>query len=460
MNRIIASTALALMLSTAAFADGHGVMKTYTMEQGAGDIHASDFIGKRIYSAERDYDALEMNATITEGAEKEWDDIGEVNDVILGRDGQVKAVILGVGGFLGLGEKDVAVPMDQIKMVMEEDADDADDYFLVVKTNKQQLTDADGYRRVTALPVSPTVGDTDEQVVTLNDETDDVVDGTERAVENTAAAAGAAVSAAGSAIVAASEDVGNAIDNGADNLAEVQADLNRKNNTMDSREAKLEATDGQARAMSEGAENQADTMAAKPVTTLTTDEPVEGENATELSNITPAKPDMDKDADIQTGANAEMAENADDTTTTTTTVVVTEAEPKTDVEVDTTKVVEAETATEPMTDENRTVLRAPIVEREGYTVTAADQLTTEDLTGARIYGSNDEDMGEIDRLLVTADGKIDRAVLDIGGFLGLGEHSIAVTMNELQILRGEGGDFRVYIDATQEELEAQPEFEG
>ena len=89
-----------------------------------------------------------------------------------------------------------------------------------------------------------------------------------------------------------------------------------------------------------------------------------------------------------------------------------------------------------------------------------DQLTVEDLTGARVYGINDEDIGEIDDLLLSEDGsQIDGAILGIGGFLGLGEHRIALTMEELQILRSEG-DFRVYVDATQEELEAQPEYEG
>jgi hypothetical protein len=40
------------------------------------------------------------------------------------------------------------------------------------------------------------------------------------------------------------------------------------------------------------------------------------------------------------------------------------------------------------------------------------------------------------------------------------EHHVAVTMDELQIMRGEGDDIRVYIEATQEQLEAQPEYKG
>jgi sporulation protein YlmC with PRC-barrel domain len=41
--------------------------------------------------------------------------IGEVMDVLLTPDGRVGALIVGVGGFLGIGEKDVAVPFNAIK---------------------------------------------------------------------------------------------------------------------------------------------------------------------------------------------------------------------------------------------------------------------------------------------------------------------------------------------------------
>jgi sporulation protein YlmC with PRC-barrel domain len=44
--------------------------------------------------------------------------IGDVNDVLIDRGGQAKAVIIGVGGFLGIGEKNVAIPFDRIEWVM------------------------------------------------------------------------------------------------------------------------------------------------------------------------------------------------------------------------------------------------------------------------------------------------------------------------------------------------------
>jgi sporulation protein YlmC with PRC-barrel domain len=45
--------------------------------------------------------------------------IGDINDVILDKSGKALKVILGVGGFLGMGEHNVAVPFDKLKWVNE-----------------------------------------------------------------------------------------------------------------------------------------------------------------------------------------------------------------------------------------------------------------------------------------------------------------------------------------------------
>jgi sporulation protein YlmC with PRC-barrel domain len=84
---------------------------------------ASDFIGKRVYT-------------------RNGDDIGEVNDLIVTDNGAVQAVILGVGGFLGLGEKDVAITMQAIQM-----QPDGGGTRLVVDASKEQLTNAPDYDR-------------------------------------------------------------------------------------------------------------------------------------------------------------------------------------------------------------------------------------------------------------------------------------------------------------------------
>jgi sporulation protein YlmC with PRC-barrel domain len=45
--------------------------------------------------------------------------VGDVNEFILDKNGKVSAVVIGVGGFLGMGEHDIAVSMDKLKFVEE-----------------------------------------------------------------------------------------------------------------------------------------------------------------------------------------------------------------------------------------------------------------------------------------------------------------------------------------------------
>jgi sporulation protein YlmC with PRC-barrel domain len=45
--------------------------------------------------------------------------LGDINELILDKDGKVNAVVIGVGGFLGMGEHDIAVTIDKLKFVEE-----------------------------------------------------------------------------------------------------------------------------------------------------------------------------------------------------------------------------------------------------------------------------------------------------------------------------------------------------
>ena len=45
------------------------------------------------------------------------DSVGTINDLLMDKRGNIKAVVLGVGGFLGVGEHLVAVPFDKVKFV-------------------------------------------------------------------------------------------------------------------------------------------------------------------------------------------------------------------------------------------------------------------------------------------------------------------------------------------------------
>jgi len=66
--------------------------------------------------------------------------IGDVKDILVDKNGQIAAVILSVGGFLGIGEKDVAVPFNAIH-VTEKNGQ----RYLVMDTTKEALQSAPSY---------------------------------------------------------------------------------------------------------------------------------------------------------------------------------------------------------------------------------------------------------------------------------------------------------------------------
>jgi sporulation protein YlmC with PRC-barrel domain len=72
--------------------------------------------------------------------DRQDNEIGDVNDIILDGEGKVAAVIIGVGGLLGAGEKNVAVPFHALK-VTEKDRKT----YLVMDTTKEALERAPGY---------------------------------------------------------------------------------------------------------------------------------------------------------------------------------------------------------------------------------------------------------------------------------------------------------------------------
>jgi sporulation protein YlmC with PRC-barrel domain len=67
--------------------------------------------------------------------------IGKIDDVLLSDGGQVNALIVGVGGFLGAGEKDVAVPFTAIRQVTKDNKT-----YLTMDTTKDALKSAPGFK--------------------------------------------------------------------------------------------------------------------------------------------------------------------------------------------------------------------------------------------------------------------------------------------------------------------------
>ena len=271
MKNLMFTTAILVGLGSFANAQDATTTGMFRPAGDAKELRASDFIGMRIYARDTATDVAEYD-----GMQKDWNDIGEVNDVILSRNGTVDAVLVDIGGFLGMGERQVAVAMNAIKFVGDSSTTDApDDFFLVMTAARTDLESAPDYMAVT-----------------------------------TPAATG-------------------------------------------------------------------ETM-----------------------------------ADPAPAAGAKAA------------------------------------------------AREPVV-RDGYMAADAQYLTSEKLTGAKVYDANDEVIGEVGTLVLADDGQVTQAIIDVGGWLGMGEKPVALTLADIDILRNEAGDdVRVYLTKTKAEMEAMPAFAG
>ena len=69
--------------------------------------------------------------------------IGDVEDTILGRDGEIVALLVGVGGWFGLGEKLVAVPWERLEV-----RDTEEGYEIVSALGPDELRDAPAYSAI------------------------------------------------------------------------------------------------------------------------------------------------------------------------------------------------------------------------------------------------------------------------------------------------------------------------
>lgn len=135
MNKFLATTALVLAASAPAFAQTNS---TLYLEGVEGGVRASDFIGKRVYLTEADTAA--MSETALAEADANWQDAGEISDLMISLTGDTEVVLVDFGGFLGMGEKTVALDMRQLALVP--DADSPDDYFIVFKGTQTDLETA------------------------------------------------------------------------------------------------------------------------------------------------------------------------------------------------------------------------------------------------------------------------------------------------------------------------------
>lgn len=82
---------------------------------------------------------------------------------------------------------------------------------------------------------------------------------------------------------------------------------------------------------------------------------------------------------------------------------------------------------------------------------SAAELTPSILQGATIYGADDHKVGKLDHLH-GAD-----AIVDVGGFLGIGAKAVSVPLADLEFMRDENGEVHAVTSWTKDQLKDMPE---
>jgi sporulation protein YlmC with PRC-barrel domain len=292
IKTLLASTALVALVSASAMAASHTeaestaatsetvVMTDKDAAMLTGSNLASTLIGSTVY------------ASSAEDAEV----IGDINDIVVTPEGKVGSLIVGVGGFLGLGEKDVAVNYDQIEWI-----DRDGDRWLVANMSREQLEAAPAFNR--------------DMIYADARSTEEGVDATQNMATGT------------------------------------------------------------------------DTAEQAPAEDMTAEKIESGESAVE-------------------------------------------------------------------TAENKTMG----IDRSAMTSVTSEELSADNLIGRAVYSADDDNIGEIGDVLLSADNKVEGFVLDVGGFLGMGEKEVAISPENLDIRADADGNLTVFTPFTQEQLEAQPEY--
>ena len=85
-----------------------------------------------------------------------------------------------------------------------------------------------------------------------------------------------------------------------------------------------------------------------------------------------------------------------------------------------------------------------------------DTIGTEEVVGKTVVSQQGEEIGEVKEIVLDNDSQQHLAVLDVGGFLGIGEKSVAVAFEELQL----SADGRIQSNLTRESLQSQPEYDA
>ena len=113
-------------------------------------------------------------------------------------------------------------------------------------------------------------------------------------------------------------------------------------------------------------------------------------------------------------------------------------------------------ATPVLAEEVKTVGTAPAEAK--YSTVSKDEMFSSKLKGLNVYNQKDESIGEITDIAIK-NNQVEALILSVGGFLGMGEHYVAVAPSSVNMRHDAKNDkWLATMNTTKDALKAAPEF--
>ena len=87
-------------------------------------------------------------------------------------------------------------------------------------------------------------------------------------------------------------------------------------------------------------------------------------------------------------------------------------------------------------------------------------VSTTSLIGTPVKVADDTAIGKVGDVILNREGKLDAYVIDVGGFLGIGEKPVAMSARDIQIMADAKGKMTIYSPFTKAQLEKQPRYDA
>ncbi|RWE58863.1 PRC-barrel domain-containing protein [Mesorhizobium sp.] len=463
IRTLLTTTALAALLATGAYA------QTATTPAPTQDPAVQDTVpAAPVARAEGSLMTNIIGESVYNGTGDDAENIGNVDDVVFDENGQAKSVIIGVGGFLGIGAKNVAFDYNKLEW-----AERNGDRWLIAQTTKDELTAQPDFDRRPYDPVPAATDTTATAPPAPSGTTDTTAQNAPAAPVEPVPAEPVKRADGNLATNIIGETVYNGTGDDAQNIGDVNdivlakdgkaesliigvggfLEVGEKNVAYEFDKAKWAERDGDRWLVAETTKEDLEALPEfnrepydpAPATTASTDAAAPAP-VTTTPAVTPAPAEKTAEAPAATPdpaapAPADKTAQAPATTT----------DPAAPAPAD--KTAEAPAAATPDATPDQTQTAA--IDKSALTEMPINEIRSEDLVGTTVYGANDVNVGEIGDVVLTGDKKVDAVIIDVGGFLGVGEKEVAVGMENLKFMTDKDGNRYLYTNFTKEQLEAQ-----